>query len=247
MKLFSPVPIGLVSLVGVVALFSLAVASDRASQKRTAPIKGEVSQARVGDALARPVSERSVSIGYMIGRNGEVTGLWLTEGNEETGLITYTLENIDQSIAPDNGPATIKPENFTQMRGTRKAMGAIASTLGQMLADQAPVMTKIKAPAEGAAKIEGVALFVEEGVGHLLTVSFEGDKPVYEEMGFVAASCNAILPPDAGACGCSAGQGGTCSGHSGTDNKYHVTCTDSQGTMSCSGSGGSCSCAATTQ
>ena len=229
---------GLVGLGGLAV--SLAIASQRTQpESRSAPVKKVINEARViGE------SERPLSMGYKVGGNE----VWVTVGSEGTGFTGYRLETDPDSKSVTDVPfdqSSIKPESFVRMSGTREGMAAIAGALAQMLTDQFPAIRRIKAPTDPvSAKVDGIAIFEEEGVIHLLSVRFLENGPVFEDIGGVASGCFSNLPPDAGGCGCTAGQGGTCTGYSGTDNKYHVKCTDAAGTMECSGGGGSCTCAA---
>lgn len=228
-----------------VVTFSLAVASDRAPQARSVPDRNAASEKQVGHPSRRPLTERPVSVGYVT-TEGEVTGLWVTVGTEETGLIKYSLGSAsDKSVVrAHDDTSKIDPVNFVQMHGTRKGMAAISNTLAQMLSNEATTIDKIKSPTEGAAKIEGVAFFEEAGAVRLLTVRFERDEPIFEEIGFVAYGCSAALPGASSGCSCNAsGTGSSCYGGSeGSTGTYWVKCTDAQGTMTCTGGGGSCNC-----
>jgi len=241
---FANRPVGII-ICGLIALgalaLSLAVASQRTQpESRSAPVKKVINEARViGE------SERPLSMSYKVGGNE----VWVTVGSERTGFTGYRLETDPDSKAVKDVPldqSSIKPENFVRMSGTREGMAAIAGALGQMLTDQSPAIRRIKAPTDPvAAEVEGVALFEDEGVVHLLAVRIVGNKPEFEDIGGVAAGCSAELPAGAGGCGCNAsGPGSSCYGGSdGSTGKYWVKCTDAQGTMSCSGGGGSCACA----
>jgi len=237
-------PVGIITC-GLVGLGGLAVSLAVASQRmqpgsRSAPVKKVINEAQVISE-----SERPLTMGYKVGGNE----VWVTVGSEATGFTGYRLETDPDSKSVKDVPldqSSIKPESFVRMSGTREGMAAIAGALAQMLTDQSPAIRSIKAPTDPvAAKVEGVAFFEDEGVVHLLAVRIVGNKPEFEDIGGVAAGCSVSLPSTAGGCGCNAsGAGSSCVGWTGTDNKYHVKCTDSAGTMNCSGGGGGCECAA---
>lgn len=214
-------------------------ASDRVQKdSRESSVKKE--NVEVSRQLQRPLSDRPLSVGHMI-TEGDVTGLWVTLGDEATGTIKYCLGTaFDKNEKLDAQVTTkIRPENFVRMHGTRRGMGALATTLGQLLLDESPNISRIKVPVEGAASIEGVAFFEEDDRVQLLTVRFEEDGAVLEEIGFVATGCVATVPHHT--CGCTA-SGYDC--HAGTNaaGTHFAKCKDSAGSTYCTGVGGNCSC-----
>lgn len=185
-------------------------------------------------------------MGYKVG-GGEI---WLTVGNEDTGLKSFLMTtNADgKSVAPiPKEQQMIKPESLVRIWGTREGTSALLRTLSQMLADAPPIVHRLTIPGGSiSSKVEGAAFFEEAGVVHILSVRFENDEPVFEDIGFVAAGCGATVPNHS--CFCTAsGAGASCtSGSNPNGGGDWAKCKDgnvnSPEATTCTGNAGSCSC-----
>jgi len=224
---------------------SLAQPPERSPQDRSAPNKDGLKEAQASESTDRPLSTRPVSIGYYMNNLGNVTGLTVIVGKEEIGVIKYTLGSVvDKNAVPiSDSPATIKPETFVRMDGTARGMAAIANALGGMLTSQPPAISKVEAPNKpNSARVEAVGFFEDANVVHVLTVRFNGEEPMFEEIGFVASGCSATVPGHT--CGCSAsGSGSSCKAGTYANGTNWAKCSDGGGTTNCTGSGGACTCA----
>jgi hypothetical protein len=201
-------------------------------------------------------SEGHLIMGYHVGRGKTLVTV---RGQEEGGDVTYRFEVVPDSDSVSQAPkgrVVIKPERFLRMWGTREGMGAMARTLAGMLEDVHLEIRRINPPMDPIpTRIDGVALFEEDDVLHLLSVRIEGDEVVVEDIVVVAAGCTAFPPGSGGSCSCNGdGDGAQCSsgtsGIPGGTNSW-AKCKDGSGLPSpevteCTYNGSACNCQVST-
>jgi len=182
-------------------------------------------------------SERPTLLGYYV-RGDEVSVTFSTE-NQQLAYEDACATDTDESL---------NPEHFVRMWGSREGMAALAEAMSSLLSGKAiNVLRSDLLTGTRWGSADGVAIFEEDGVTHLLLVRLDGRETMFEVIVGVATGCSAS-PPNS-SCSCNAsGNGATCN-YGTTGGVDWAKCRDGNvpnpDQSNCDAYGGSCRCAVT--